>query len=273
VHGAFADSGSWDGVVRRLQAVNFQVIAAANPLRGVNSDAAYVAGIVDQLQGPVVLVGHSYGGLVISAAAVGKANVKALVFVAGFAPETGETGIGLTARFPGSTLGTTLAPPVPLHTGGNDLYIRQDKFQQQFAADVPAVLAAQMAAGQRPIAEAALNEPAAEPAWRVVPSWFVYGDKDNNIPAALQAFMAERAGSVRTVVVKGASHVVMTSQPDAVAMLIAEAAKHRGSFQHPATEQCTCATASSHSSASARARCAESLTQRSQAVQLCGESS
>ena len=225
VHGAFADSSSWDGVVRGLQARHYPVIAAANPLRGPKFDAAAVASVVDSIKGPVVLVGHSYGGSVISAAASGKTNVKALVFVAAFAPDAGETALGLTGKFPGSTLGPTLAPPVPLPDGGKDLYIQQDKFPAQFAADVPVGKARLMAVGQRPIAEAALNEPSSEaPAWKSVPSWSVYGSGDKNIPPAALAFMAERAKSVKTVVVEGASHVVMTSHPDAVAKLIAEAA-------------------------------------------------
>ncbi|WP_218510196.1 alpha/beta fold hydrolase [Variovorax sp. dw_308] len=226
VHGAFAESSSWDGVVRRLQAQHYPVIAAANPLRGVKSDASTIAAIVDSTQGPVVLVGHSYGGSVISQAALGKPNVKALVFVAAFAPEEGETAVELSGRFPGSTLGPTLAPAVTLTEGGKDLYIEQGKFRDQFAADVPAAAARLMAAAQRPVTEAALNEPAASPAWKTVPSYFVYGDRDKNIPAAAQAFMAQRAKSLKTVVVKGASHVVMTSQPDAVAKLIVEAATH-----------------------------------------------
>lgn len=226
VHGAFAESSSWDGVARKLQALHYPVIAAANPLRGVKSDAAYVAGIVDAVKGPVVLVGHSYGGSVISGAANGKANVKALVFVAAFAPEAGETVAELAGKFPGSTLGPTLAPAVALADGGKDLYIQQDKFRAQFAADVPAAAARVMAATQRPIAEAALGEGAGTPAWKAVPSWFVYGDRDQNIPPAALAFMAQRAGSLKTVAVQGASHVVMVSQPDIVTKLIVEAAKH-----------------------------------------------
>lgn len=224
VHGAFADSSSWDGVVRDLQKRHYSVIAAANPLRGPASDATSVAAVVDAVKGPVVLVGHSYGGSVITAAANGKTNVKALVYVAAFAPEAGETALGLTGQFPGSTLGPTLAPPVPLADGGKDLYIDQGKFPAQFAADVPLAQARLMAVGQRPIAEAALNEAAQAPAWKSVPSWFVYGDRDKNIPPAAMAFMAERAHAKKTVVVKGASHVVMTSQPEAVTRVIVEAA-------------------------------------------------
>lgn len=224
VHGAFAESSSWEGVVRRLQAENYPVIAAANPLRGVKSDASAVASVVDSVHGPVVLVGHSYGGSVISQAAVGKANVKALVFVAAFAPEAGETAIGLSGKFSGSTLGPTLDNPVPLAVGANDLYIKQDKFRDQFAADVPLATARLMAATQRPIADAALGEQSTAPAWKAIPSYFVYGSMDKNIPPAALAFMAERAHSAKTVVVDGGSHVVMVSKPDVVADLIIQAA-------------------------------------------------
>jgi pimeloyl-ACP methyl ester carboxylesterase len=224
VHGAFADSSSWDGVTAKLLAHGYPVVGVANPLRGVASDAAAVSDIVKGITGPVVLVGHSYGGSVISQAANGNGNVKSLVFVSAFAPEAGETAIGLTGKFPGSTLPPTLAAPVALAGGGVDLYIRQDKFPQQFAADIPLAKAALMAAGQRPIAEAALKEAAGEPAWKNVPSYFVYGKRDRNIPPAALSFMAERAHSRHTVAIDGASHVVMTSHPAQVAKLIEEAA-------------------------------------------------
>lgn len=225
VHGAFADSSSWDGVIRILQKDGYKVIAAANPLRGVKSDATMVSDLLSTLPSPVVLVGHSYGGSVISEAANGHENVKALVYVAAFAPEAGETAAGLSGKFPGSTLGPALAPPVSSASGGKDLYIDQGKFHAQFAADVPALAASTMAVGQRPIAEAALNEPSQKPAWKDIPAWFVYGDLDKNIPAQALGFMAERAHSRQTVVVKGASHVVMVSNPAKVAALIESAAK------------------------------------------------
>jgi pimeloyl-ACP methyl ester carboxylesterase len=199
----------------------------ANPLRGVKSDADYVAAAIDAIPGAVVLVGHSYGGFVISSAANGKKNVKALVYVAGYAPDAGESAVSLTARFPGSTLGPTLAAPVPLPGGGKDLYIDQGKFHAQFAADVDASSAKLMAATQRPITEAALNEKAGAPAWKVLPSWFIYGSQDKNIPASSLGYMAKRAGAIRTVVVEGASHVVMTSHPAALVQLIEEAANYR----------------------------------------------
>ena len=224
VHGAFAESSSWNGVIEVLQKDGYSVVAAANPLRSVKGDAQYVANVVSSIKSPVVLVGHSYGGMVISQAAVGNANVKALVFVGAFAPEAGESAAGLSGKFPGSTLGPTLAPPVSLSNGGKDLYIQQEKFHSQFAADVTDGDAKLMAATQRPITEAALNEAATAPAWKNVPAWFVYGDKDKNIPPQALAFMADRAHSKQTVVVKGASHVVMVSNPEAVAKLIERAA-------------------------------------------------
>lgn len=224
VHGAFADSSSWNGVITILQRDGYKVVAAANPLRSVRSDADAVADVLKSIESPVVLVGHSYGGSVISEAAEGRPNVKALVYVAAFAPEAGETALGLTGKFPGSTLGGTLAPPVKLTSGGNELYIQQGQFHQQFAADVSAPQARLMAAGQRPITEAALSEASTAPAWKSVPSWFIYGEKDKNIPPAALGFMAERAKSRQTVVVKGASHVVMVSHARAVAALIERAA-------------------------------------------------
>jgi pimeloyl-ACP methyl ester carboxylesterase len=225
VHGAFADASSWNRVASILQEQGYPVVAVANPLRGVKSDAEYVGDIVDSIKTPVVLVGHSYGGLVIGEVAGPSRKVKALVFVAAFAAEAGETAAGLSGKFPGSTLGATLAAPVTLTTGGKDLYIRQDKFHDQFAADVSEAEAALMAISQRPVTEAALNEPAGASGWKQTPSWFVYGDKDKNIPAAALAFMADRAKSRKTVVVSGASHVVMVSHPGAIAALVLAAAR------------------------------------------------
>lgn len=224
VHGAFADSSSWNGVTRILQKDGYRVVAAANPLRSVSSDAAYISDIVASIAGPVVLVGHSYGGQVITSAANGRDNVKTLVYVAAFAPDEGEAAADLAGKFPGGTLGQALAAPVKLADGSTDLSIDQEKFHDQFAHDVGVDDAALMAAGQRPITEAALTEKSGKPAWKALPSYFVYGDGDKNIPAQALAFMAERAGSKHTVVVKGASHVVMVSKPEVVAALIEEAA-------------------------------------------------
>ena len=150
--------------------------------------------------------------------------MAALVYVAGFASEAGETAAELSGRFPGGTLGPTLTPPVPLSDGGADLYIQQDKFHAQFAADVPEADAKLMAATQRPITVAALNDPSGPPAWKSIPSWSIYGDLDLNIPPAALAFMAERAGAKANIEVKGASHVVMVSNPRAVAEVIRSAA-------------------------------------------------
>lgn len=224
VHGAFADASSWDGVIKILHKDGYPVIAAANPLRGAKSDGAYIGNLVAAQKRAVVLVGHSYGGDVITEAANGHANVKALVYVSAFAPDTGETVAGLAGKFPGSTLGPTLGSPVTLADGSKDLYIEQAKFRAQFAADVPAAQASLMAATQRPIAEAALTEKSGDAAWKTIPSWFIYGDADKNIPPQTIAFMAKRAGAKDVVAVKGASHVVMVSHPDAVAKLIEEAA-------------------------------------------------
>jgi len=227
VHGAFADSSSWNGVVPILKQNGYSVVAAANPLRSVASDGAYVHALVASIKGPVVLVGHSYGGMVISNAANGLSNVKALVFVAAFAPEAGESAGALDSKFPGSLLGTALAEPVPLPGGGHDLYVVQEKFHDAFAPDVPAAAAALAAAAQRPITDIAFGETATAPAWKTIPSWFVYGDGDTAIPPQAHAFMAERAHARATQVVKGASHVVMITHPDVVAKVIEAAATAR----------------------------------------------
>lgn len=227
VHGAFADASSWNRVISYLEDDGYRVIAVANPLRGVRSDSQYVADIVKGVGSPVVLVGHSYGGAVISEVAA--PNVRALVYVAAFVPDAGETALGLSGKFPGSTLGAALAQPVALAGGGHDLYIQQGRFHEQFAADVPPEQAVAMAAGQRPVTEEALNEPARAAAWKTIPSWHIYGEQDRNIPPPLMAFMAERARSRRTEAVPGASHVVMISHPEAVARMIVRAAEASGS--------------------------------------------
>ncbi len=220
VHGAFAESSSWNGVIDLLLAEGYPVVSAANPLRSLAGDAADLASLLASIDGPVVLVGHSYGGLVISDAAANAANVASLVYVCAFAPEAGETAFELSGRFPGSTLGAALAPPVALPDGGQDLYIDATKFHDQFAADVPVEETTRMCATQRPVTATALNDAAGDPAWKHIPSWFVYGDLDLNIPAALHAFMAERAGAKATVAIPGGSHVVMISQPQVVTEVI-----------------------------------------------------
>ncbi|ROQ60127.1 pimeloyl-ACP methyl ester carboxylesterase [Streptomyces sp. 840.1] len=226
VHGAFADSSSWNGVIERLQSHDYPVVAASNPLRGLATDSTYVRQLVASIDGPVVLAGHSYGGSVISNAATGLDNVKALVFVAAFLPDEGESAVALSGKFPGSTLGETLQPVAVTQPGGVevvDLYIDRSKFPQQFAADVPEGTAAVMAATQRPVADAALAEGASAPAWRNVPSWVLVATEDRNIPARAQTFMAERARA--TVVNVSASHAVSVARPGEVARLIDEAAR------------------------------------------------
>lgn len=224
VHGAFAGSDSWDGVVERLLAQSVDVVALANPLRSVTGDAAYVRDVVTAVDRPVVLVGHSYGGIVVTGAAADNEAVKALVYVGAFAPDAGESALQLSGKFPGSTLGETLIG-YPLTSGGNELRIRGDAFPSQFAADVPVERAVVMGAEQRPVTELALSEglPGADAAWRHVPSWFVYGEEDRNIPAELQRFMAERAGSRGTTAVAGGSHALSVSRPAEVAAAIMDA--------------------------------------------------
>ncbi|GGL10813.1 alpha/beta hydrolase [Sphaerisporangium melleum] len=223
VHGAFADASSWSGVVERLQRHGYRVIAPANPLRGLASDAAYTAALLKSVKGPVVLVGHSYGGAVISNAARGDDNVKALVSVAGFLPDKGESAAELSGKFPGSTLGPTLQE-VPLPGGQTDLYVRQEKFRKQFAHDVPAAQAAVMAATQRPVTAAALNEGSGAPAWKKIPTYVLIPTGDKNIPPAAQRWMAKRAHARAVVTIKDASHAVLVSRPGAVADLIERAA-------------------------------------------------
>ncbi|MFI6490536.1 alpha/beta fold hydrolase [Streptomyces sp. NPDC050564] len=225
VHGAFADASSWNGVIKRLQHDGYPVVAPANPLRGLASDADYLRSFLKSVQGPIVLLGHSYGGSVISQAAAGDPDVKALVYIAAFAPEKGESALELSDKFPGSTLGPTLnSVPFPLSGGGTgtDLYIKTDKFHDQFAADVPKSVTDLMAATQRPVAASALEEKATEAAWKTIPSWDLIATEDYNIPPAAQRFMADRAHA-HTVEVK-ASHAVSVSQPAAVTRLIEQAA-------------------------------------------------
>jgi pimeloyl-ACP methyl ester carboxylesterase len=226
-HGAFADAASWDGVVTRLQRAGYPVVAAANPLRGPATDAAYLRSIVDHIDGPVVLVGHSYGGTVISQAAAGlEGKVKALVYIAAFLPDVGESSLGLTNKFPGSTLGEAIESvnyTLPDGSQGADVYIKADKFRDQFAADVPADKARLMAAGQRPIAAAALEEKSTKAAWLTIPSWSLVTTEDLNIPVAAQRYMSARAGARTTVI--DASHAVSVSRPDAVARIVERAAR------------------------------------------------
>ena len=226
VHGAFADSSSWNDVVVRLQAQGYPVIAAANPLRSLQGDADYVRDVVDSVKGPVVLAGHSYGGSVLSQAAAGHPRVQALVFVASFLLDEGESTGDLAGKFPGNELGGALRPvPVRLADGrtADDLFIEQDRFHPIFAADVPADVARVMGVTQRPIVADALADKATAAAWKTIPSWTLVTLQDLAVPAEAQRFMAERAQS--TAVEVDASHAVTVSRPDVVADLIDQAAR------------------------------------------------
>jgi pimeloyl-ACP methyl ester carboxylesterase len=228
VHGAFAESASWDRVIDPLVAEGHRVIAAANPLRGLASDAAAVSDLVRTIDGPVVLVAHSYGGAVISNVDADAGEIAGLVYVNGFAPDAGENCFQLAAMFPGSTLGETTVQPVPRSDGTTDFYVAPDAFHDIFCADVPAPEAALMAATQRPATQEALVEPSGDhPLWKHVPSWFLIGEEDRIIPAELQRYMAERARAQRTVAVEGASHAMAVSRPDATVHPILEAAALR----------------------------------------------
>ncbi|MFG3556859.1 alpha/beta fold hydrolase [Micromonospora sp. NPDC047557] len=226
VHGAFAGCSSWNGVIANLKRRGYPVIAVANPLRGVQKDAAYVRALLDSLPGPVVMAAHSYGGLVMTEAAAGAPNVKALVYVASVSPDVGESVIGLLSKFPGSQLATSInMVPIPSDDGGMtmDQYIVQEKFPEVFAADVDLSVAEIMAAAQRPPSAGAQEEGVTKAAWKSIPSWALITTQDRGIPADLQRFLADRAGS--TTVEIAASHAVAVSQPDAVADLIDTAAR------------------------------------------------
>jgi pimeloyl-ACP methyl ester carboxylesterase len=228
VHGAFAESASWDRVIDPLVAEGHRVIAAANPLRSLASDAAAISDLVRSIDGPVVLAAHSYGGAVISNVDPDAGEIVSLVYAGAFAPDEGETCFQLAAMFEGGMLGDTTVQPVPRSDGTTDLYIAREPFHEIFCADVPAPQAALMAATQRPATQEALVEPSREdPLWKGVPSFFLIGENDRIIPAAVQHYMAERARAHRTVEVPGASHVVPVAHPAATAHMILEAAALR----------------------------------------------
>jgi pimeloyl-ACP methyl ester carboxylesterase len=224
VHGAFADSSSWSGVIERLQAADVPVIAPANPLRGVTTDSEYLANVLHEVQGPIVLVGHSYGGAVISNAAAQAPNVVGLVFVAAFAPDEGETLGEATPTSKDAILGSALVQHA--YNGTVEFSVDPAEFQAAFAADLPAEQAAVMAATQRPVAAAGFSDASAAAAWKQLPSWAVVGTADKAAGADLTRSMAERAGAKITEV--DASHVVMVSQPQAVADVILDAVAATG---------------------------------------------
>lgn len=226
IHGAFAGSSSWNGVIANLKQRGYPVIAVANPLRGLQKDAAHVRALVDSLPGPVVMAAHSYGGLCMTEAADGAANVKALVYIASVSPDVGESVIGLLGKYPGSQLAPNITMvPVPSDDGGGDMdqYILQDKFPEVFAGDVDPGTAEIMAATQRPSSASAQEQAATKAAWKTIPSWTLITTQDLGIPPDLQRFLADRAGS--TAVEIAASHAVAVSQPGPVADLIDTAAR------------------------------------------------
>lgn len=221
VHGAFADGSSWGGVAQQLQAKGYRVTTAAVPLRGLESDSAYIRGILDSLPGKTILVGHSYGGAVITNAAAGSPKAAGLVYVAAFAPDQGESLGELDGRYGGPATKIT----VPHQVEGEavpELTIAADKFGEYFAQDVPAVQAAVMAAGQRPISVASFAEKTGAPAWRALPSWYLVATEDRMIPPTGQREMAKRLNA--TVTEHAGSHAIAVSHPDAVVTVIDQAA-------------------------------------------------
>jgi pimeloyl-ACP methyl ester carboxylesterase len=223
-HGAWADGSSWDGVVTRLQQDGYTVDVPPNPLRGLDSDSAYLASYLATVPGPVVLVGHSYGGFVTTNAATGDKNVKALVYVDAYIPAQGDTLNSLTSQFPGSQITPAALNFVPSPGGVTDVYIKPSLFRSILASDLPATQAAELAATQRPIAASALADVSGPPAWASIPSWAVIGTADHAIPPAAQEFMAGRAHASVTKI--NASHLSLISHPGEVTNVIEEAASH-----------------------------------------------
>ncbi|WP_318219051.1 alpha/beta hydrolase [Streptomyces sp. SCL15-6] len=233
VHGAWSDSSSWQGVAKRLQNDGYPVVAPAVPLRGLSSDAAYLTDYLKTINGPIVLVGHSYGGSVITQAATGNSHVTALVYAAAFAPDKGETASGLTAKFPGSHISDdanasipTALNPVPFTENGTtnvDLYIKSDKFRDVFLSNRRSAReAAVLAATQRPVTPQALGEPTGTPAWKTIPSWYLVAGNDHLIPAATERYMAQRAHAHTSEV--NAPHDVLLTNPGTVTHVIEDAA-------------------------------------------------
>ncbi len=230
VHGAWADGSSWSRVIALLQDQGYTVYAPANPLRGLASDSAYIADFLHSITGPIVLVGHSYGGAVITNAATGNPNVKALVFIDAFAPDQGES-LGQLSSIPpppGLSPSCLAGDPtqvfnfVPLSSGGIDTYVKPSLFPSCFANDLPPSQGAVLASTQRAFSLSALPEKSGVPAWKTIPSWYLVGTIDQAIPSWAQLFMAQRAGS--TIVQVRASHLSMISHAPAVSDLIQQAA-------------------------------------------------
>jgi pimeloyl-ACP methyl ester carboxylesterase len=227
VHGAFADASSWNDVIERLQADGVQVTAPPNPLRGISIDSAYIASLLDQIPGPVLAVGHSYGGAVITNAATNANNVVGLVYVAAFAPDEGESLADIEGNSRDSVLLQALdALQYPTGQGEEtavEFAIKPENIHDAFAADLPTEQTSVMAATQRPIAELAFSEPNGEPAWKSLPAWAVVATGDKAAGSDVVRSMAERAGA--TISEVEGSHVIMISQPQAVTDVILRALK------------------------------------------------
>jgi pimeloyl-ACP methyl ester carboxylesterase len=222
-HGAWADGSSFNGVVAQLQKDGYTVDVPPNPLRGPASDSAYLASYLATISGPVVLVGHSYGGFVTTDAAVGDKNVKALVYVDAYIPAQGETINSINAQFPGSQITPAALQFVASPGGVTDAYVNPAQFRGIFANDLPKSEAAVLAATQEPIAASALTGASTAPAWATIPSWDVIGTADHAITPAAQEFMASRAHAKVTKV--DASHLSMISHPATVTSVIEQAAR------------------------------------------------
>jgi pimeloyl-ACP methyl ester carboxylesterase len=229
VHGAWASGAVWNGVIGRLQSAGYTVDAPPNPLRSLKGDAATIADFLKTINGPIILVGHSYGGAVITNAAKGNRNVKALVYVDAFAPAEGESALGLDSIKPGSALGagpTKVFDFVPFpgaRKGDAELYVKPAVFEQAFANGIPAKEGAVLAATQAPAVYSALTARSGTPAWKTIPSWYVLGTIDKAIPPAIQLFMAQRIHAHITRVRAG--HLPMVANPRVVAKVITAAAK------------------------------------------------
>jgi pimeloyl-ACP methyl ester carboxylesterase len=221
IHGAFTDASSWRPVYDRLTEDGYTVLAPANPLRGIAYDASHIASLIDQLEGPVVLVGHSYGGAVATVAGTSD-KVAGLVYVAAVVCDEGESVKDLQSQFPGLDAGA-LFRPTELADGSVEISIDPVQFPDAFAADLRAEDAAFRAISQRPLSAAALDEPATAAAWRTKPSWAVFGSADGPVNPELQRWQYDRAGSAVTEV-EGASHLLMLSKPEIVAGVIRDAA-------------------------------------------------
>jgi len=217
VHGAFADGSSWNKVIPLLEAEGFTVTAVQNPLKSLSEDVATTKRVLDAQKGDVVLVGHSYGGAVITEAAAGNSKVKALVYVAAFAPDAGETLGALGERFPAPPLGTAVVPD-----SAGFLYIDRAKVADVFANDLPKEEAALLAATQKPLAAAIFGEPLKAAAWKSIPSWYVVSTQDKAINPDLERFMAKRMNA-KTKELK-ASHVSFISNAPEIAKVIESAA-------------------------------------------------